>query len=503
MICTNRKDLYNEKVINNSHELIEEKNKNKLTLRKKKLNKEIQNKRMENLNRLQLNSKININPELKFKINKFEDSFKQVFSYLNSNNGDLISYALNELRIYLTFNDINIKSQNLIVENKFLYILLNLGHKFIELKNKNDLKQILWILINIQVFNEGSKDYLQILYTNEYFKFYYDCLIFEGDYFLYDILNMIENLIINDYNINLKLLRSDVFSSILDWLQNQTIIDSDIIEISLKIIAFAVDLSDQESLLNEADIKIIDNCFNLLVKYVFGSNSENELSWIYRGLFNISSLDDEYKFNKRIIYEGVTTKILKLKFKNLKINKDVINIVDYALRIIANNLTCTDTNCEIIYNLNIIDYYNNILEIFDDNYNIVRDILSGLANISAGSKRTEILRSSIWEEKYIRQYCNKSEEFIIEYIKITKFLIYNADNEILKFIYNSKIIHYLIDLFNTNNLSELICRKIIELIDNYLKKFNTNQKESEEYIIIYQKFKDLSNFSNKFNNLEI
>ena len=122
MLGTNRKDLYNEKVINNSHELIEEKNKNKLTLRKKKLNKEIQNKRMQNLDRLQLNSKININPELKFKINKFEDSFKQIFSYLNSNNSDLISYALNELRIYLTFNDINIKSQNLIVEYKFLYI---------------------------------------------------------------------------------------------------------------------------------------------------------------------------------------------------------------------------------------------------------------------------------------------------------------------------------------------------------------------------------------------
>ena len=199
----------------------------------------------------------------------------------------------------------------------------------------------------------------------------------------------------------------------------------------------------------------------------------------------------------------MTEKILKLKFKNLKINKDVINIVDYALRIIANNLACTDKNCEIIYNLNIIDYYNNILETFDDNYNIVRDILTGLANISAGNKRIEILRSSIWEEKYIQQYCNKSEEFILEYIKITKFLLYNADNEILKFIYNSKIMHSLIYLFTTNNISELICTKIIQLIDNYLKKFNKNQKESEEYIIIYQKFKDLSNFSNKFNILEI
>ena len=459
MIGANRKDLFNEKVINNSHELIEEKNKSKVSLRKKKFNKEIQNKRMQNLNRLQLNSKININPELKFKINKFEDSFIQVFSYLNSDNSDLISYALNELRIYLSFNDINAKSQNLIIENKFLYILLNLGHKFIELKNKNDLEQIIWILINIQTFNEGSKDYLKILYSNEYFKFYNDCLIFENNCFFYDILKLLDNLTIIDYNSNLKLLRSDVLSTILDCLTEQNSIDADIKEMSLKVIVYAVELSNQESLLNEEDIKIID--------------------------------------------KGLTIKILKLKFKNLKINKDVINIIDYALRIIANNLTCTDENCKIIYDLNIIDYYNNILEAFDDNYNIVRDILTGLANISVGRKRTEILRSSIWEEKYIQQFCNTSEEFIIEYIKITKYLVRNADNEIMKFIYNSKIMHYLIYLFTTNNLSELLCRKIIKLIDIYLKKFNKNQKESEEYIMIYQKFKDLSNSSDKFNNLEI
>ena len=287
-------------------------------------------------------------------------------------------------------------------------------------------------------------------------------------------------------------------------MKDQNNIDADIKEISLKVIVFAVELSNQESLLlNEADVKIIDKSFNLLTEYAFGSNLESELSLIYRGLYYISSLDDEYKFNKRIIDKGLTIKILKLKFKNLKINKDVINIIDYGLRIIANNLTCTDKNCQIIYDLNIIDYYNNILETFDDNYNIVRDILAGLVNISIGSKRAEILRSSIWEEKYIQQYCNTSEEFIIEYIKITKYLVRNADNEIMKFIYNSKIIHYLIYLFTTNNLSELIRRKIIKLIDIYLKKFNKNQKESEEYIMIYQKFKDLSNFSDKFNNLEI
>ena len=93
---------------------------------------------------------------------------------------------------------------------------------------------------------------------------------------------------------------------------------------------------------------------------------------------------------------------MKIKFYSLNINNFTHDIIDFALRIITNNLSLTDKECQIIYDTNIIDYYNNILIKFDDSFKIVRDILTGLANITVSSKRNIILNSSIWEEKNFR-----------------------------------------------------------------------------------------------------
>ncbi len=142
MNISNRKDLCNEKVFDNDQEIIGIKNSQKLTLRKQKLNKQIQVKRDENLEYIKLDSKINIDPELKFRIDKFEKYYMKVLSYLNSNNSDLISYALYVFRIYICFHDLNVNEQKILIEYNFLNILLNLGYKSIDLKINDDLEQI-------------------------------------------------------------------------------------------------------------------------------------------------------------------------------------------------------------------------------------------------------------------------------------------------------------------------------------------------------------------------
>ena len=50
------------------------------------------------------------------------------------------------------------------------------------------------------------------------------------------------------------------------------------------------------------------------------------------------------------------------------------------------------------------------------------------------------------------------------------------------------------DVFVASNLGKFICFKILKLIDYYLKSFKKNAKEINEYLIIYNQFKDL--FSN-------
>ena len=494
--------LYNENVFNNPQEIIELKNKEKIKLRKNKINQEIQKKRFQNLAHINLNKESKIKPELKFIIIRFEESYAKILSYLNSNDNDLISYIINEINIYFAYNNPNINEQKIIIETNFLLILLNLGKEFIASDQRENLKQILSVLINIQSYDKGTMDYLNVLCTDEFFDFYNKSLLYGKDKeFFHLILYIIDCLITINSDINLKLLRSGVFSSILNYIGDNNIETNEDKLLALKSIVTAIDLSDYEDLIKERDIKIIDACYKILIEYLFSTNTEEILSCIYRGLYNISNLDNKFGFNNKIINEGITLKIMKLKFYNLKINKFIIDIIDFAVRIIANNLTLTDKDCQIIYDLNIIDYFNNILILFDDSYKIVRDILTGLTNIAVGSKRNIILNSSIWEDKNIQKYCNMNDEIKINYIKICKFLFYHSNYDILKFIYNTKILQYFIFLFSTTDINGIAAEKILKIINSYLSHFSKDKKESEEYLIIFNKFIDLLESCDKINKL--
>ena len=297
----------------------------------------------------------------------------------------------------------------------------------------------------------------------------------------------------DDY-FNLELLRSDVFSSILDYYENQNMTENDDKKLTLELINYSLDLSNLELLVNKKDINIICRCLNILANDINGTHNEELLCLIYKGLYEISDIDMEYKFNKRIIESGVTFRILKFKFASLKLNNYIMRLIDYSLRIIANNLTSSDSDCQLIYDQNIIDYYNNILRKFDD-CKIVRDILAGIENISAGSKRNILLHSAIWDEKNIQKFCNLCDSFKMSYIKIVRNMVYHADYNILKFIYNTKILQYFLFLTTTINKSQIIFRKICRLIMNYLRKFNNEQKKNEEFQFIFHKFKEIMELS--------
>ena len=501
---THRMNLFDEKIFNNPHESIELKNKEKIKLRKDKLNQEIQKKRKQHLEHIKLNQESKIKPELKFIIVRFEESFTKILSYLNSNDYDLILYIINEINIYFGYNNPNINEQKIIIESNFLLILLNLGKEFIESNVEDNLKQILCILVNIQSYDKGSSDYLNILLTDEFFDFYNKSLLFaknkKNKEISHLIIYLIDGLITINLN-NLILFRSDVFYSILEHIENKNIDNNGDKLTVLKIIATGIDLEDYEDFLKEQDIKIIDRCFKILTEYLFSTNTDEILSCIYRGLYNISSLDNKYGFNHKIINEGVTLKIMRIKFYNLKVNNFINEIIDFAERIIANNLSLSDKECQIIYDNNIIDYYNNLLIKFDDYFKIVRDIFIGLGNITVGSKRNIILNSNIWNEKNIQKYCNMKDEIKIYYIKIIQHLIYHSNYDILKFIYNTKILQYLIFLFSTTDIKRLIGEKILKVINSYLSHFSKDKKDSEEYLTILNKFIDLLESCDKINNL--
>ena len=244
--------------------------------------------------------------------------------------------------------------------------------------------------------------------------------------------------------------------------------------------------------------KVINNCLKLLARELYsGGNKVDLLSLIFEALFHLSLLDDEYDCCEKLIEEGVPLKILKMKFNNFNLTKDYLNMIKNSMRILANILTTSDKNCQILYSNNIIDFYNNVLEKFDDNINIVRAILFGIYNISIGSKYEIIKLSNIWQEKNIQTYLNYNDEIKIQYIKIINKLLRKNDKEFIKFIYNSKIFEYLIYTFIHLNIGKKCCFKILEIIDQYLYGFKKESKETEEYVLIYNLFKDLFYSSEK------
>ena len=503
MIDNQNQRKYDEEQIN-SKEYINDLNQNKISLRKFKNNVLLKRKR-EYL-RLHFEEKTNqkISKEQQFNIINFDKSFNIINMYLASNNPDLIEYCLIEICNYFQIYFPKINEQKKIKETKFLNTLLYFGNKFINEKNDTNLSYILTIIINIQYFEERNYNYTEDLYSEEYFRFYNNCILYaensrNNEYrsLIYKKIVMIFNVMaFNDncpnYDLNLLLLRSTSFLNILNYFEEKNIKDFEEIKSIIELITFVVGLCDDENtIFKKDDIKMIDKCLNILISELYNNSKEEILVKIYEGIRNISDMDDEYKLNKKIINEGVTLKILKMKFNNINPTENYIKIIQYCMMILANNLTSSDKSCQIIYDQNIIDYYNNILEKFDDNKKIVKYILSGLANISIGSNKEIIKYSIIWQEQRIIKYLSFNDEIVHKMIKIVKYFLYNANFESIQFIFNTNVLKYFMDLFVAGNIGRFISWKILCIIDNYLKLFKSELKETKEYLLIFNQYKDI------------
>ena len=236
MIDNQNQRKYDEEQIN-SKEYINDLNQNKISLRKFKNNVLLKRKR-EYL-RLHFEEKTNqkISKEQQFNIINFDKSFNIINMYLASNNPDLIEYCLIEICNYFQIYFPKINEQKKIKETKFLNTLLYFGNKFINEKNDTNLSYILTILINIQYFEERNYNYTEDLYSEEYFRFYNNCILYaensrNNEYrsLIYKKIVMIFNVMaFNDncpnYDLNLLLLRSTSFLNILNYFEEKNIKD--------------------------------------------------------------------------------------------------------------------------------------------------------------------------------------------------------------------------------------------------------------------------------------
>ena len=474
-----RKD---EKILfeNNIISYIDDLNETKLSLRSKNISKLLATKRRNKLE--QTTSSLDfINKELQFQINKFSSSYNKIISYLTSSDDNLRSYILNQLCTYFKYNEPDITEQKMIIEGQFLELLLNLGKYFYKNKNDENLILVIWIFINIQIYKEGNGDYLKCLYNESFLEFYNDCFIKLNSE---EIMNEIIILLYYSAKINIgadfKILQSKVFESIINYILNEQQ-DLEFIENVIKLMKVCLNFSDNDEL-GEREINLIDNCLFIL-KNESNINDEKIQKLCYEGLYIMSKIDDKYEFNQKMIKEGIPKLILKIKNKNILL---------YSLKTLTNILTVTNDDLEKIDLNEIINFYNSILHIYDDD-KIEYIILNGIYNI-ADSKYINTIKSSIiWSREKIQKYFNKNEKIQLMFIKIIKYIVKLGDSNSFVFINDTNILEYLIYLISNTNYNTTLAKKILKLIDIYLNIYKSYGKDNFEYLVILNKFKNWIN----------
>ena len=490
-----RNDIENILLNDNSKIYLEELTEKKLSLRSHKISKIFQIKRKNILE--QTKSSLDILDKFhQFQIYKFSTSFERIISYLNSSDDIKINYILNQLNAYFKYNEPDITEQKIIIEGQFLEILLNLGNNFLKNeKSEENIILIIWIFINIQIYKEGNGDYLKVLYSQKFLDFYNNCFIYSNsEEIMNEIILLLYHMIkineeINE-EINREILKSKVFESILNFSLN---VDKDLelIESIIKLIISCFNITEEEEL-NENEINIIDKCL-IILKNESEIDDDNILLLCFKGFYLLSKLNDRYKFNEKMI-------TLKIPELILKTNKNKRQILLYALKTLSNILTVCDDDLDKINMKEILHYYNSILVKFDEDDKLVYIIFNGLYNIT-DSKYINLIKSCIiWKEEQIQKYLNMNEKIQMLFIKIIKYIINIGNNSSLNFVYETKVLEYLIYLISNSLWDKKILRKILKLIDNYLSRFNEEKKNDIEYAIIFNKFINWLNlFSDSIN----
>ena len=253
--------------------IIDSLNQSKVALRSKKNNLKLIMKRKSKLEQIKSDFD-NIKGDNQFHINNFESSFNTIISFLNSSDKNLVNYCLNELCIYFKYNEPNLAEQKMIVERQFFEILLIIGNKFLYEKNESNLILIIWILINIQIHNEGNDAYLSMIYNDIYFDFYNECYNKSGsDEIMNEIIILLTYMTKIENDINIKILQSKVFDSIINCALNKNQ-DMDTMEMMIQLIANCLKISNNYEL-HENEINIINNCITILKNELTNLGNDN------------------------------------------------------------------------------------------------------------------------------------------------------------------------------------------------------------------------------------
>ena len=465
--------------INNST-YIEELNESNLSLRGKKITKLLKTKRRNIIE--QTKSSINIIEKAQqFQIYKFSTTYNKIITYLKSSDDNKVRYILNQLNIYFKYNEPDLKEQQMIIEGQFFELLLYLGINFLNNKNQDNLIQIIWIFINIQIYNEGNGKYLMSLYDDKFLEFYDECFNqYNSDEIMNEIIYLLYYTIKINSEIKYKIIQSKVFESIIKIALNERQ-DLDLTENIIKLIVVCLNIQKNYKL-NEKEINMINKCYTIL-KIEITNNNDQIQKLSYEGLYNLSKINDEYHFNHKMIKEGIPEIITKVIKRN---------ILEYSLKVLVNILTLSE-NLENINLNNVIQYFDVIINLYNEDNSLVYIILKGIFNI-VDSKYINLVKSCIiWNKEMIQKIFNKNENIQLLFIKIIKYIINICGYKSIIFIYNTKVLEYLIYLISNSNQEQKLVIKVLKLIDNYLSRFNNNKKEEFEYLVIYNKFKDCIN----------
>ena len=318
LVIQNRNNLFKGKNIS----LNDEREKNILSLRKKKLDSFILKKRLNNSNQENLLFEINLNiiPELLNIPNKSQINFDIlnekiiiiIVNYLTSQNLNFIKYAIHLLKEYSVNNNFTKEDIEILKHYKILEIL-----SLILQTNYNDIQivnEIIWIFINIQINDSIEKDFLSVILSEKLLMIYYHLLDSNYDRIVISVLWMLNNLVIYKEFKNI-IFNNQIIDKIIE-LSNYEISDIELTEFCLQFFSLLLHkFQFDES--NERDRKILTEIIKIGCMNLFNKN-ENSLKLSYKILSNISEISDN-DLLKKIEEEGAAVKILKTKYKFYKI----------------------------------------------------------------------------------------------------------------------------------------------------------------------------------------
>lgn len=486
-VIQTRNELYKIKKIS----LNEERENNKLTLRKKKINEILLKKRLNNTNINNLQSELEINEELlnirkehKINFNLLKEEIYKITDYLSSQNINYIKYAIHLLKEYSVNNDLTNEDIEIIKQFKTLDLLgliLQTYNNDIQIVN-----EIIWIFINIQVNGSSDKDFLLSIISEKLLMLYLNLLNSNYDKIVISILWMLDDLVIHE-KYKTIIFNHNIIEKIID-LSNLEICDVELSQYCLQFFSTLVH-SLKYNKNNERDKNILNEIIKISCINLFNKNyASYYLS--YKILSYISEISDKDLLLK-IEKEGAVVKILKSKFKN-----DNIEIVLCGVKIISNLLCGSNQLIEDLIKMRVVDFYENILKQFPQEKQIILYSLFGLFNLSATKYEYKrcLINCIIFNETSFNYLIQSCDNFIHDIICDIMYNLSSTKNiEMLKFLYDKKAILKIVYLAyqEKNNKENLL--KYIKIIERYIHSFKDKEKDYIEYKNIEELYQNLIN----------